>query len=109
MVSKVTEYICVDRELHVNSFCKGSLFPLPQWFHMVGGVVLHARVLENFPVYLSYKLKRSNLVVERRKRKTEEDSQNDKICTIFRVHLYLFIQNFARRFPFPVIIVIGKD
>ena len=75
---------------------------------MVVVVVLHARVLVKFPVYLSYKLKRVNLVEEFRECKTEEDSQDYKICTTFKVNFYLFIPNFARRFPFSVIIVIVK-
>ena len=32
-VSEVTDCMRVDRDLHVKLFYKGSLLPLPQWFH----------------------------------------------------------------------------
>ena len=67
-------------------------------------------MVENFPVYLSYKLKSSNLVEEvQTEVQTEEDTKGYEIFTTFKVQFYLLTQNFARRFPFSVIIVIGKD
>ena len=67
-------------------------------------------MVENFPVYLSYKLKSSNLVEEvQTEVQTEEDTKGYEISTTFKVQFYLLTQNFARRFPFSVIIVIGKD
>ena len=69
----------------------------------VGFVVLHATVFKKFSVYLSYKLKSVSLVEKLHEYKLKKTPN-----VIFVLVLHVFIHNFARRFPFSVIIN-GKD
>ena len=52
MVPDVTKYICADRELHVELFCKGSQLPLPHWFHYGWSFCLTRKCVGNFAGYL---------------------------------------------------------
>ena len=53
LVPKVTECICVDRELHIKLLYNGSPLPLRQGFHYDQNCCLTSEsMLENVPVYL---------------------------------------------------------
>ena len=53
LVLEVTEYIRIDKELHVKLFFKGSPVPLPEWFqHGRDCRLTHKSMLENFPASL---------------------------------------------------------
>ena len=53
LLPEVTEFIHIEKELHVKLFLKDSPVPLPPWFqHGWDCRLTHKSLLENFPAYL---------------------------------------------------------
>ena len=53
LLPEVTEFIHIEKELHVKLFLKDSPVPLPPWFqHGWDCRLTHKSMLENFPAYL---------------------------------------------------------
>ena len=113
-IPEITDFIRVDKNLHVKLFYKGSPLPLPQWFRHGRNCYLSRKsMMENFPVYFQSQDETFSSVFDelREYKFNKRPVYSAKVIRYALFLRYTFIQSYKillEDFPLPSLSLLQK-